>query len=262
MFLLKKTLAPFFLPVALCLEFLALGLVLLWFTRKQRAAKALLTAGALLLAAFSHSGLADALLAPLEYRYPALLDPARPAEGGAPPVRWILVLGGGHAFDPELPVTSRLTGSSLVRLIEGIRIHRRLPGSKLILFGGRIYGPVSEAESMAELAAELGVDANDIVLESSSWDTKDQAAIAPRLVGEERFILVTSAAHMPRAVALFRKQGLRPIPAPTGHWSSPHPSLGLAGFFPTASVLWRSERALHEYLGSAWAWLRGQADLF
>ena len=78
------------------------------------------------------------------------------------------------------------------------------------------------------------------------------------MVRDAPFVLVTSASHMPRAMGMFRKLGMHPIPGPTGHRikdsQGPHPS----SFFPHASNLLRSETVFHEYLGMAWAKLRGQ----
>ena len=71
-----------------------------------------------------------------------------------------------------------------------------------------------EAEVMARIAVLLGVKPQDIRLETDSRDTADEAEIIAKMIGREKFILVTSAAHMPRSMALFRKRGLQPIPAP------------------------------------------------
>ena len=65
------------------------------------------------------------------------------------------------------------------------------------------------------MAEELGVDKADMVLEVESRDTKDHPLYVQHLVKKDPFILVTSAFHMPRAMKLFAKQGLAPIPAPS-----------------------------------------------
>ncbi|MGD1103403.1 MAG: envelope biogenesis factor ElyC, partial [Terriglobia bacterium] len=73
MFLLKKIVSRFLFPLPLSLEFLFVGLFLLWFTRRQRAGKALVTCGALLLVGLSNIFTSNALLRPLEQRYPPLV---------------------------------------------------------------------------------------------------------------------------------------------------------------------------------------------
>jgi len=253
MFLFKKLVAPLFFPVSLCLTCLAAGLILLWFTKKQKAGKIVTTVGVGLLLLFSNGPFSRLLLAPLEFRYPSL--GAEP--GSAPRAKWIVVLGGGHAPDPKLPVTARLPSDALTRVVEGIRLHRELPNSKLLLSGSGSHG-FTDAGCMADVAEVLGVDRQDMILESKSRDTKDQARLIRSIVGESPFILVTSATHLPRSVALFRKQGMDPIPAPSGLRVRRQKFFSRATFYPGAGALKRVESAFYEYLGMAWAKLRGQ----
>ena len=132
-------------------------------------------------------------------------------------VKWVVVLGGGHISDPKLPGTSQLSDSATVRVVEGVRLHKMIPGTKILLSGGVVFDPVPNARVMAAVAVAIGVNEQDLVLELDSKDTKDEAIIVKEMVGNDRFILVTSASHMPRSVALFKKHGMNPIPAPTGH---------------------------------------------
>ena len=185
--------------------------------------------------------------------FPPLQDPR-----GAQGVKWIVVLGGGHISDPQLPVTSQIEESTAVRLMEGIRLQRMIPGSKLILSGGIGFDPVSDAEIMEALAKAIGLEKQHIVLEAESKDTKDEARIVKEIVGDDRFVLVTSASHMPRSMALFKKQGMNPIPAPTGHWVKREQGMGPEGSFPDAGGLRKAERAVYEYLGLVWAMIRGE----
>jgi len=79
------------------------------------------------------------------------------------------------------------------------------------------------------------------------------------IVGKDKFILVTSAAHMPRAMGLFRKQGMEPIPAPTDYMAGEREGgLRLGMFFPSAGSLEKAGSAIHEYLGMVWGKLRSQ----
>ncbi|MBI2131555.1 MAG: YdcF family protein, partial [Candidatus Tectomicrobia bacterium] len=116
----------------------------------------------------------------------------------------------------------------------------------------------SEAEVMSEVAVQLGVSPSAIVLEPEALDTESQARAAPRYVGRDRFILVTSAAHMPRSMALFRRQGLRPIPAPTGHSFIRRAYRQPRDFLPSVSALDASQTVIYERMGYLWAWLRGR----
>jgi uncharacterized SAM-binding protein YcdF (DUF218 family) len=168
-----------------------------------------------------------------------------------------VVLGGGHTSDPKLPITSQLSNASLVRLVEGIRIHRGLPTSRLILSGGIVFEKVPEAKVLADVALAIGVKKQDLILEEVSRDTEDEARLIQEIVGQEQFILVTSASHMPRSMALFKKLGMHPIPAPTDHLVKECQKISPGMFYPSANGLCKAERAFYEYLGLAWAKLRG-----
>jgi len=244
MFLLKKFIAAFLTPMALCWEILLCGIILLWFTRKKKAAKIFLTIGLGLLYLLSFRPLSSAFLSPLENRYPYYK--------GSDTVSYILVLGGGSVDDPRLPVFSQLSDPSLNRLVEGIGIYRRIQGAKLIFSGKKV------AALMSSAAQSLGVKENAILVEKSARDTKDEARTIQRIVGKAPFILVTSAAHIPRAMALFEKRGMHPIAAPVRYLVRGEYYLNAEFFLPSPGELYKTERAWHEYLGLIWAKIRGQ----
>jgi len=260
MFIVKKIVPLLLYPVSLCLGILILGLFCLWATRRQRLGKVLVTLGTVLLLLLSTSLISSGLLVPLEQRYPALLHPETVSWGpkSSTSPKWIVVLGGGHVSDPRLPANSQISTTALGRVVEGVRLYKAIPGSKLMLSGGVVFDPVPEAEVMAQIAVLLGVKAQDIGLESDSRDTAEEAEVIGRMIGREKFILVTSAAHMPRSMALFRKRGLQPIPAPADFLVRESQGFEPRRFFPGGVPLGQVESALHEYLGLAWAWLRGE----
>ena len=259
MFLFKKIVPLFFFPVPLCLELLLAGLALLWFTRRQRAGKVLVSAGAGLLLILSYSFVPDLMLRPLEQKYPPV---ANQTDGQAGPHaaqagKYIVVLGGGHTSDPKLPVTSQIGDQTLYRVLEGVRLYKAGLGRKLILSGGGGFDPVPESQTMSRIALIMGVSPPDIILESTSLDTEEEARLIKPMVGDEKFFLVTSASHLPRAMAMFIKLGMAPEAAPAGHRVRQAPHWSPADFFPGSGSLQCWEIALHEYLGLAWARLRG-----
>ena len=261
MFILKKIISCFLYPLPLSLWISFLGLYLLWFTTKQKTGKILVSAGLIILTFFSCSVIANKLLQPLEKKYDSFemkgsSSVSKIEDESA--IKYVVVLGGGHTSDPELPLISQIGRNSLVRLMEGIRIYRKYPGVKLILSGGRVFDPVPEADTMARVAMEIGVPENDIILESKSKDTKDQAKIIKSIIGSEPFVLVTSASHMPRSMAMFRKLGMSPIPSPIGHRVRGGQGLSPHSFFPGTGNLRKAELAVHEYLGLTWSKLMGQ----
>lgn len=242
------------MPVSVCVEILIVGLFLLWFTKRQKAGKIIVSVGVALLIGFGYGALPTVLMAPLENRYPPF-QVANPEDD----IRWVVVLGGGHTEDPRLSANSQLGAATLSRLIEGIRIHRLLPGSKLILSGGNPFGTVSNAEVMGDAALMLGIDQENIVLETISKDTKDEAVLVQKIVQRDGFILVTSAGHMPRSMALFHKLGMAPVPGPAEFLvKEGEDYLSPGMFFPGADNLVTAGRAIYEYMGLAWAWIRGQ----
>lgn len=124
---------------------------------------------------------------------------------------------------------------------------------------------------MATILETLGVPAGAIVLESRSRNTRENAVatrelLAPR--GVRRILLVTSALHMPRAVALFERQGFDVIAAPADFWYVPAGSDGEApsawgwilDVLPDAEGLAHSTEALREYLALAYYRGRGLVD--
>jgi len=257
MFLFKKIVSRFFFPLPFCLILSFTGLYLLWFSKKQTLGKLLMTGGVCLLALLSFDPLAVRLPAPFEQSYPAFsphdaTDPGRSTDA----VRFIVVLGGGHRPDPNIPITSQLNPDSLIRLVEAIRLQRLYPQSKLVLSGGAAFDTAPESSSLMRLALELGVNRNDLIPEPESLDTKDQARIVKSIVGNDTFILVTSASHMPRSMALFKKQGMDPIPAPTAHLVRNNPRPMPSDYFPNARSLHKSETAVYEFLGTLWGKLR------
>ena len=260
MFELKKIIGPLLSPLPVCLEVLFIGVVLLWCTRRQRLGKALVTMAMFLLVVVSTEGISGRLINILEQQYPPLTQSALQSQltgGGDVTIPWIVVLAGGVTPSSSLPIQLQVSHDSRVRLLEGIRLHHMIPGSKLVLTGGIGFPLESEATVLSRLALSLGVNQDDMVLETRSRDSKDHPLNVALIVKEEPFILVTSAVHMPRAFRLFAKQGMNPIPAPVGHWQ-PKQYVWPEYYFPRSQGTRFAELAFHEYLGLGWAWMRGQ----
>ena len=260
MFLLKKIIGSLLLPLPSCLLISFLGLFLLWRGKRELTGKVLVTIGLVALTILSYGPVSRALNAPLDCGF----DAYKTNSGSQRVVKteerakYVVVLAGGHNSDPSIPISSRLYCHPLIRLMEGIRVFRKNPGSKLVLSGCGAFDPVPEAYVMADVARFLGIPKKDIILESGSNDTKDQARLIKQIVGSQPFVLVTSAIHMPRSMALFKKQGMYPVPAPAGQTARARQFLTPGSFFPNSTALENSSSALHEYLGLIWAKLRGQ----
>lgn len=254
LFLFKKIVSQFFMPVPVITGLLLAGLLLLRFTRRRRVAGAVLVAATLAFLVMGYGVFSDSILAGLERRHPPLdIQAARDAG-----IRWVVVLAGGHVSSGGLPVASQLLDETLVRLVEGIRIQRSLPGARLLVSGGRVSDPKASAALMAELARGLGVGQMDIVVEDVSRDTHEEALLIRPMIGPQQFVLVTSAYHMPRSMALFRAQGMQPVAAPVGHRIIDRDYLSVWSFFPQAKNLRNCEIVIHELLGIFQAYLTGK----
>ncbi len=260
MFLMKKIVGEALSPLPLCLAIAAIGIFLLWFTRKKTLGKAFVTGGVLLLAVLSIEAISGRILQTLESQFVPLKSShlqTLSVSSGESRITKIVVLAGGIAGDPTLPLHLQILHSSRERLLEGIRLYRLFPGSQLILTGGLGYPSDPEATVLSRVAQSYGVKKSDLILEVQSRDTKDHPLYVSDLLNDDPFILVTSAYHMPRAMKLFAKHQLFPIPAPIGHWKGNH-ALSIQYLFPSASGLRLADLATHQYLGMAWAWLQGQ----
>lgn len=254
MFILKKIAGELLSPLSVIVLILAVALLLLWLTRRQRLGKLLATAGFLLFVVLAYGGLGGPALRALENDYTPLASP--PSD-----IKWIVVLGGGATSDPHLPPAQRASAATLARAVEGVRLYRLLPGAKLVVSGAAVLAGGADADTLAAIAQELGVPRDAIVLDTVSPDTETQARTMRELLKGERCIVVTSAAHMRRSLALFRKAGIDALPAPTHYLSQRNASLSLHDFFPGIAHIRGADVAAHEYLGLAWGWLTGKLQL-
>ncbi|MBI4964595.1 MAG: YdcF family protein [Desulfomonile tiedjei] len=250
LFVFKKVLARLFFPVSVAL---LLGIAGLFLRRRRGMSLFLLGAATLWLLVFSFPITGLMLIRSLESRAGGYADPKTLSGLG---VRHIVVLSSGFR-EGHLSHADRL-GCSVLRLLEGVRLWRATSGSKLILTGGTIPGlntEVSIAKAMAEMALDLGVPTRAMVLESESWTTEDQARLVAPIVGKGPFALVTSGYHMPRAVLIFEREGLRPVAAPCDFFARKilwhYDTL-----IPNADGLWMSQVATQEHMVRWWVLLK------
>jgi len=252
LFMLKKTVGGLLLPLPFLLLLMAFALVLLWFTRWQKAGKVCFLLSWLILALLSLQPVADSLLSPLENTYPTYQP------NTAEPVKYIVVLGGGYTYNAEWAPSSNLINNSLPRVTEGIRIYRLNPGAKMIFTGGKaVTNPVSSAEVAAKVAISLGVPESDILKVDTPRDTQQEAKQVKALIGQQPMVLVTSANHLPRAMIFFHQQGLTPIPAPANQLAIDSPLNPWERILPSPQFLSHSERVWYESMGRVCQWLRG-----
>jgi uncharacterized SAM-binding protein YcdF (DUF218 family) len=258
MFWLKKFISFWLMPVPFCLTLLIVGIILLCFSRRVRFGRGLLIAATVLLTFFSNKPVSYALLRPLEATFAPI--PEFVAGAPLPPAlarcRYVVVLGGGHTDSPGFSANNQLSSSSLARVIEGIRLLRQLPDARLITSGPGEVGYTTHAATLARVATEFGIARERIILTETGRDTEEESKNVGVLVGDAPIALVTTAWHLPRATALFRRAGMDVLPSPTDYLARPSKKFGWRDLDWDTSSLERSTAAVRERLGYAWVWLR------
>ena len=250
---LQRLLTALIMPLPLGLGLALGGLILLW--RARRVGWLLVGGGLGAIALASSPLVAGALLASLEQAYPPrAAAQCRPADA-------IVLLGG--AVQPLVAgdVRPRLHRGS-DRVWEAARLyHAGCAPRVLVSAGGRIEPPLRapETEAIAALLVDLGVPRAALVLEAESRNTQDnaafsRAALAP--LGAERVLLVTSAWHLRRAVALFEGEGFAVLPVGADYRSF-RTCRGIECGVPSVGALEATGLAIKEYLGY-WVQVKGE----
>lgn len=235
-------------PIGLLFLLMAFTLFATIFSRPKTA---MFTATcAMLVIVFSAwTNLGQMMLNPLEERF------ARPAV--APDeIAGIIILGGGMAGAVNLARGGYELEDAADRFVEGAILARRYPHAKLVISGGSgalIADGEGDAETASRLMVALGVEENRLVLENKSRNTQENAALTRKLINPkpgEVWLLVTSAFHMPRSMALFRVQGFDVTPWPVDYRTPGPRSLGYARRSPVKAME-ETSLALREWVGLA-----------
>jgi uncharacterized SAM-binding protein YcdF (DUF218 family) len=255
---LSKLIPLFLYPLGLTLVLLIAVTALL--PKWTRLSRMLAGTSAVLLWAASTPIASDHLCASLEWRHmpiPVQLTPAADA---------IVVLGGAMTGPAPPRLTENLTDGA-DRLLHTLRLYRAGKARLILLSGGYIPwagGATPEAATMRALLKEWGVPYNAIIMETDSRNTYENAAFTKQIMARHRFkhiLLVTSALHMPRALATFRSAGIEATPAATDFTVTYRDHASLLDFLPSAASLSRSTDAIKEYIGHAYyrrkGWISG-----
>src|SRR5690606_1491079 len=198
------------------------------------------------------------LLHPLEDRFQKP-DPV------AEQVAGIIVLGGGFEGAINLVRGGYELNASGDRFVEAAVLARRYPDTRLIISGGSgsvLLDGEGDADTAPRLLEALGVEKDRIELENQSRDTYENAMMTRQMVEpkpEQRWLLVTSAFHMPRSVLLFRKAEFHVIPWPVDYKTAGNESVGLAED-NLLDNLRNTSTAMREWIGLVAYRLTGRTD--
>lgn len=245
--LFTRTLQMLVLPPASILLLMLLGFLLVWSHRIL--GRLLVAAGFLLLYGLSLNPVSDLLIAPLEEGY-------RPVDTRIVKADVIVVLGGGARGLPRLGLEPEPGEKSLQRLVAALKLHRSLH-IPIVCTGGPgdpAQPQVSDSLVMARTLMELGIPKDQVRVDAASPNTIASARAMKQLLAGKRIILVTSAFHLKRALALFRAQGLDVIPEPCGYLSG-QLDRSFYAFIPRMDYLSTSTTALSERIAYAWYWI-------
>jgi uncharacterized SAM-binding protein YcdF (DUF218 family) len=256
-FILSKVLGFFALPSNLLITIGLVGIALL-LTRSRRLASWLVVTSLVLLVLFGLSPLGNALMLPLEERFPPW-----DASHGAPD--GVIVLGGVIAEDVSAARGAVALNESAERVTVAASAAVQNCASP---FGGTnalLFDKGAEAGFAVRQLEDLGVARERIVAEEQSRNTVENAVFS-RLIANpqpgQRWLLLTSAFHMPRAIAVSRAAGF-PVEAYPVDWRTTGPIDRVRPFPSVSEGLRRTDVAVHEWIGLLLYRLTGKtAELF
>ena len=225
--------------------------------RRRRALQALTVLFVLWLL-YANPFLSGVMVDRLQNRYPMLTGEAltelQTLAKSQEPI-YVVVLGSGHTPDPRLEPAQMLSDEAVIRLVEGIRVHRQLPGSRLVTSASVKYGNYTQAEAMRDAAVALGVDPGSIHIQTDPTTTCEEARAFVRDHGPgARAVIATSATHMRRAMMLFEQQGALPVAAPASfiRKKNQNEPFRLIDWLPSLENIEDLERAIKEHTGYIW----------
>jgi len=256
-FMLSKTLGPMLLPTNFLIGVGLVGAILLA-TRWASLGRKLMVASVVLLAICGSSPLGRLLLYPLESRFPPW-DAARGAPDG------IIVLGGSIDADLSAVHGVAVTIGGADRLIAAAALANRYPNTRIIYSGGSsklISGDAREADYATALFESLGVSRERLTMEPRARNTQENAEFSKALAAPksgERWLLVTSAYHMPRSVGLFRRAGFSVETYPVD-WRVGERADLLTFSTIALDGLERTDVAMREWMGLVAYWATGKID--
>lgn len=249
----SSVLAQLVVPLNLCATLLLLAL-LFFIIRWRKLALSTAFFGVFWVAIWSTPAFNILAGSYLEQRYPYV------APADLPQSDAIVVLGGHTAqnrsnwFVPDS--ANRI--SSRVRMAANIYHANRAP--IIVLSGAALDGGVSEAQMMTQTLMQFDVPKSATLQEERSLTTETNGHYSAELLREHHLhnvLLVTSALHMPRSMAVFKKQGVNVIPAPAPPQIVAPDDASFSLWMPSMHTLQSSRSIIKEYLGMTMYWIRG-----
>ena len=249
-------------PSTLIALLIGYGAILIW-TGWARWGRRFVTVGAILLLLAGLSPLGNALILPLEDRFPRtnLDEPPQPTG--------FIILGGAEDRLVGMARHAPALNEAAERIVECAIVARRFPDAKIAFTGGDagiLYKSSSEAEGAAALLTAMGVAKDRLILEGNARDTYENAVFLREELTKQgdlgpgkRWVLITSAHHMPRAMGAFRKAGFDVEPWPVDYRTRGEADL-TRPFDKVSEGLRRADVATREWIGLLAYRLTGRTD--
>lgn len=245
---LSKSLPYLLYPLSITLILMIVGLAARVAGARRTGATALVLSFVVLVTA-SNPWVAEHFRARLEQWY----EPIAPVD--APHADAIVVLGGGL----QLPLPPRPTAELSEagdRVLSGARLYRAGKAPVVIVTGGNVFEQDAsvrgEGHHMAALLEEWGVPSRAIIVEAKSRNTRENAVETAKILEREGLhtvLLVTSAAHMPRALATFKGAGINAVPMPTDYTVDDYRRPLVLEILPSSVALDMNTQTFREHLG-------------
>jgi uncharacterized SAM-binding protein YcdF (DUF218 family) len=248
LFILKKIITIFIMPINLVLILLLLAVI--YSKIKPKVSFKYLVSAILLLLVSTIPIVSDSLMVSIENNYDPFIQSTEPVD-------YIVILGNGHYSNDNLPVTSQLQIASLQRVVEALRVYTLHPEARIITSGYGGNDLVSNAEKVKDALIVLGIPEQKIFTENFPKDTEEEAQlISPRVKGSN-VVLITNANHMPRSMKYFQLEGVFPMAAPTGYWvTNPNIKHHWKNYVPSSKKLQQTTIFWYESLGRFIQWFK------
>ena len=244
-FIASKVLWALVQPSNLIVVVLVVGMALSW-TRWRVAGRSIATVATAVLVMVTVLPLGGWLYVPLETRFAAPRDMPAAVDG-------IILIGGATSPGLTARWDQPMLNQHSERLVAFVMLAHRYPDARLVFAGGSGStrpGRLREADVVKRVFADIGFDTSRVAFEARSRNTFENATLSHALVqpiATERWLLVTSAFHMPRAIGCFRSAGWNVTAYPAGYQTA-----GRIGFNPSLKVSARLrsfDLAVHEWIG-------------
>ncbi len=260
MFVASKILWAVLQPSSLLALAMAFGILRALVGRTPRPGIRMAAIALTLLCGLGVSPAATWLIVPLEDRFPAVAVPE-----GSRDYAGIIVLGGGEDGRVSTARGQLHLNEAGERITQAVILARSLPSTRLIFTGGVgsiVSNRPSAASPVGTYWQSIGIAAERIALEDRSRNTHENAVLTRDMVmpkAGERWLLVTSAAHMPRAMGVFRQAGFDVTAYPVDFRTAGADDL-FQPFDSLPAGLKRLDDAAKEWLGLVAYWLLGRSS--